>query len=188
MHTYRVEIVGTHAEEVMSDPDKLGEYVDALLRATAQTAYEKIADKLAAVDFKNSQGYIHRALRWVSGERWAAVYFDDTIAPHALYQEVGVRPHTMRYLLKATAAIPIGVGNTTIYRWATERWMDRPHPMVDPVSGIQFMTKGWRHPGYEGHFFMRDGFKEAVQIMNERAPRFVFRLFQVGPDNAETTL
>lgn len=185
---YGVQIVGTNALDVMTDPDKLERYITKLLEATAKTIYEKVQQKIGQVRFKNSTGTINRALRWESGDGWAAVFMDDAIAPYAVNVERGVRPHTMRYLLKATSAIPLQIGTAKIFRRATEKWMGRPHPSVDPHSGLVFMTKGWQHPGYEGKFFMRDGFLEAVQEAQQRAPMFVFRLFEFGEAAAGDTL
>lgn len=186
---YDVQIVGSDFEDrVINNPEKFKRGLNKLVRAMAVLAYESVSEKLRNTPFKKSTGRIQQALRWDSGEFWSAVYMDDRIAPHAVYQERGVQKHTMRYLLKATAPIPIPVGNVTIHRWATEKWMGRPHPAVDPHSGLVFMTKGWIHPGYEGHFFMRDGVREAVEKMSERMPEFVFRIMAFGENSVGETL
>ncbi len=182
---YGVEIVGSNLDQAIEDPMAMERYLNKLLRATAKEIYNRVGSKLEAIDFKNPSGAIQNALKWDSGDGWAAVYMEDSIAPYAQYVETGVKAHTMRYLLKAESAIPIKVGNATIQRRATEKWMGRPHPIVDPVSGMVMMTKGWMHPGYEGHYFMRDGVEEAVQIADEKTENFVFRVFTLGDDAPE---
>ncbi len=186
---YGVEIVGSDIDEIMSsDPKKLTRYLNQLLKAMAKETYEKVSARLRAIPFKNATGTLQQALRWDSGDGWAAVYMDDRIAPYAQYVETGVRPHTMRYLLKATSPIPVAVGSATLFRWATEKWMGRPHTIVDPKSGLVMMTKGWQHPGYEGHYFMRDGVREAVEVIDEKTEHFVFRIFTMGESAAGDSL
>jgi len=178
--SYKVEIAGTKALDVVTDREQLRTLMMKLLEATGKLAYENVQSNINMETFKHSEGRLHRGLKWEKKDNAVYVYFDDRVAPHAVYQEKGVRPHTMRYLLQADSPIPIQVGNVTLFRWATEKWMERPHPLVDPKSGLVFMTKGWQHPGYEGRWFMREGFRDAVRAMSERAPRFVFRMIEMG--------
>ena len=186
---YGVEIVGSNLDEVMeNDPEKFIRYLNALLKAMAKETYEHVSANLAAIPFKKPTGTLQHALRWDSGDGWAAVYMDDRIAPYAPHVETGVHPHTMRYLLKATSAIPVQVGSATLFRWATEKWMGRPHTIVDPVSGLVHMSKGWQHPGYEGRYFMRDGVRDAVKVIDERTENFVFRIFTMGESAAGDSL
>jgi hypothetical protein len=186
--SYGVEVVGSDLDYVMDqDPERFLTYLNKLLRAMAIETYNRTSDRLAEVDFKNSTGRIHQALGWHSGDGWAAVSMDDTIAPHAVHVERGVRPHTMRYLLKAKGPLPIKVGKALIFRKATEKWMDRPHRLVDPVSGLVHMSKGWRHPGYEGKHFMLNGLRDAVDTFDDRVEHLVFRIFTEG-DLAEEIL
>lgn len=171
-----LEIVGTKDSVVVRDTEKFLLLVDRILAAAAKTTYREIDRRLAQETFKHTTGRIHRALRWEASEGWSAVFMDEKIAPHAPYIEEGVESHTMRYLLKATRPIPIPVGNTTVFRRATEKWMGRPHPMVDPVSGLVFMTKGWIHSGFEGRHFFREGTKTAIEEVSTKLGRFIFKV------------
>lgn len=174
MHT-TLEIVGLKEGVRVIDPDKFMLLIERFLAASAKTCHREIQNRLGQVEFKHSKGRIQRALRYEVGDDWSAVFMDERIAPHARHVEHGVKPHTMRYLLKATRPIPVGVGNVTLFRWATEKWMGTPHPMVDPTSGLVFMTKGWQHPGYAGKYYFRDGTLAAMEIVKSKGTRFILR-------------
>lgn len=60
-----------------------------------------------------------------------------------VYQNYGVRPHTMLYLVRARRPIALrGYSGSTIFRWATLRSISRGH---------------WRHPGIRPKYFIQKG-------------------------------
>jgi len=151
--------------------------------------FEAVSDSIAETQFKASQGRLARSPRYEVDETGGAVWIDKTIAPHASHVEHGVRRHEMRYLLKATSPIPIRLpGGKMLYRYATPKWMGRPHPAWDYEGSerlqTQMMTKGWIHPGYPGKFYFRTGVQEGMRRVREKQRRVVFRVMDVGFSSA----
>ena len=76
--------------------------------------------------------------------------------PAASYQEEGVRPHKMYYLLKARRPVPIELPNgDIIFRMPTEQSMDR----------------GWKHPGIKAKRFTQKAVKRVQKIYTKGMTR-----------------
>lgn len=180
MVTYNVEVVGTNVSQNITDMGKFERYVQKLLGVIGASAQRHIRERIDENEWKRAPVMLRRATRY-KVEPWAVeIFMDENIAPHAIYQEEGVRRHEMRYLLNATRPIPIGLGRgrkaVTLFRWATERWIGIPHTYVDPFSGMVREATGWVHPGYPGKYFFQRGIQDTMTEAAERARGLVFRV------------
>jgi hypothetical protein len=176
--TYRVEIAGTNLLDKFTSKDQWAKYVGKVWSVLGPTAVRNILNEINQVQWRHATGNLQRAVAWQSGTWSMVVYMDPAVAPYAIYQEVGVHEHVMRYLLTATRPIPLPVGRRPpTYRWATERWMGVPHPFVDD-EGNQRMATGWTHPGYEGKFYFRRGIERTLEEASSRLRGLVFRMTQ----------
>jgi len=172
--------VGTKLAENFADESKWAKYLAKVWTAIGTSAVQNIQDQLGAIQFKNSTGRLQRAVSWKSYDWGVLIYMDKDIAPHALWQEIGVKEHTMTYLLKAAGPIPVPTGHPSphgiAFRPALEKWMGVPHQYKDSYDGSIKWATGWVHPGYEGKYFFRDGIKNAVKDASQRLRGVIFEM------------
>lgn len=180
---YSIEVVGTRVADLVKDEKQWLKYLGAAWKAIGESTVKHVQDEISLVRFKNSTGRLQRAVAWESSDYSLIVYMDPLIAPHAAYQEFGVRPHVMRYLLGRTVPIPTGEKSggkyaTTVLRTATNRWMGVPHPYVDQ-RGQPRMATGWMHPGYEGKKFFRKGVDATLEEATKHIKGLAFKLTEM---------
>ena len=186
--TYTVEVVGTRVAERMKDEQAWVRYLRAAWQAIGTSAVKNIQEQIAGISWKNPTGRFARAVAWEAQDYSLIVYMDPNIAPHAIYQELGVKTHIMRYLLNATGPIPIPTGENymtdpkgkyprTVFRTALEKWMGVPHPYVDH-RGQTRMATGWVHPGYEGKKFFEKGIIATMEETQRHLRGLVFKLIK----------
>lgn len=86
-----------------------------------------------------------RSIHYQLGTGSVVIY---TTKPHLEYHDEGVRPQQMTWLLKAKRPIPlhVGPGGGLIFRWATQKSMDRG---------------AWYHPGIPAKGFVARGLVRA---------------------------
>lgn len=86
-----------------------------------------------------------------------------SVSEPAPYLETGIKPHQMKYLMKAKSPIPIDVANG-IFRWAS------------PKS----MREGkWQHPGFtRGKGFMSSSVKRTRKESAERIEQVAMKVFK----------
>lgn len=187
MPMYEISLVGADQQGFRGTADRLQKQMNRIMQKVTEEAYTFVMTELQIQQFKKSTGNINRAVGYswdeTSGE--GSVYVDTKIAPYAICVERGVKTHVMRYLLKAKRPIPVPsqkTGNIK-FRWATEKWMGRPHliELDEDEGGGWYMTKGWTHPGYEGRHFFRQGIKSGVASARSHLRRnWVFRVRESG--------
>lgn len=173
---YTIEVVGTNAIKNLGDVSKFKNYVKKVMTAIGPTAVKNIQASIMRQEWKSAPRVLPKAVHYRIGDWYIEIFIDPNIAPFAIYQEEGVRTHEMRYLLRATSSIPLPVGRATVYRWATEKNMGRPHTYIDPKSGLVKMATGWIHPGYPGKYFFRDGIKDTLKEVIERQRYLVLKV------------
>ena len=146
------------------------------MNAIGVSGSRNVIRRIQEADWKKPPRTIPRAVGYRAEDFSCLIFIDSNIAPHAIYQEHGVKPHVMRYLLNATSPIPLQIGRAKIFRWATERWMGIPHQFIDPHSGMVMTASGWQHPGYPGKYFFRQGIKDTMIEVTERLQGIVIRV------------
>lgn len=187
MPLYEIAIVGADMRGFSGTRDRMVAQMERIMLKVTEETYSYVMLELQAQQFKRSTGNINRAVghSWDSTLGEGSVYVDRKIAPYAVYVERGVKTHVMRYLLKAKRPIPVPsqkTGNIK-FRWATEKWMGRPHiiQLDEDEGGGLYMTKGWTHPGYAGRYFFREGVKSGIASARAHLKRkWIFRVRESG--------
>jgi hypothetical protein len=183
---YNVEVVGVKGTENIKSEEMWRAYIAKTWETIGPLAVKNIQTEIGNVKWKKANGSFPRAVSWRADKYKMIVFMDPAIAPHAVYQEIGVHEHTMLYLLTATRPIPVPTGESyltdpkkkyprTVFRWATQRWMGVPHPYTDQ-RGVQRMATGWVHPGYEGKRFFRKGIDATLEEATRHLKLLVFKL------------
>lgn len=184
---YEVEIIGIdnlHITKIAQTDYILNELKNTVLPEIGNIIRKYIQDRISKYEFKNSKGNMYRAVT-VEVDRdnlEVIIYNDYRIAPHAIWQEKGVRKHKMEYLEGKTIPYVIingkfmfaGKGSSSFMQPGTRfaKITKESFNKINPSTG----KPKWEHPGYPGKFLYRDGLKDAISEIEQRFNMFTFKI------------
>ena len=133
------------------DPERWEHFKSELLMKIGAELQSRVQFKINNQLWKKSSGRLQNSINFkvvvTAKESYITV---GSSVNYAKWQEQGVRPHVMAYLLNSTKAIPLQTSQGTIFRRAT----------------LKSIGEGkWRHPGYSGKWFFRKSLEEVIPLI-----------------------
>jgi len=124
---------------------------DKFLTYVGVQGQRAIKRRIDQLPWKRSTGKMKRSIKWERGPSSVTWYSD---LHYTEYQNYGVRPHQMDYLLKAKRPIPLELPDgKLVFRWATQQSMNRG---------------AWQHPGFPGKKFFEYGRERVRQLARNK--------------------
>ena len=186
---YNVSIVGSDNLTKIGQGQYIEKYLlTVLLPEIGNIILRHITDKIKAYPFKHQQGHMLNAVkvRIIPNELAVEVYNDATLAPHAIWQEIGVKKQPMLWLIKHKNpnTIPFVIRDGR-FRFAGRgsNFFGAPDVKFVRINSASFgkISKysgkpSWENPGYPGKFFYRDGLVESMEEIRSKFKDFTFRI------------
>ena len=193
---YSVQIVGTNRPLKIAQMKLTERYLlQVLLPDVGMIIQNRIKEKIKNYPFRNQIGQMLNAVkvRLIQEQLAVEVYNDTTLAPHAIWQEIGVRKHKMLYLIKHKNpnTIPYVIrngrfefaGRNSSFYGAPDlkfaKITDKSFDRINPING----KPSWENPGYPGKYFYRDGLIESMEEVRGKFKEFTFRLLMNAGEN-----
>lgn len=184
---YGVEMVGTNLPLKISQGKAMEQFiVTKLLPEIGNIIRKKVVDRIERENFKRSNGRMKSAVkvRVLPGEMAVEVYNDSSLAPYAKWQEIGVRPHSMTYLLnkKNPNRIPYKiVGGEFVFagRGTGDAYNPKARGIRWATVTPEALAKGkFFNPGYSGRYLYRNGMRDALREIEDKFKWFTYRIAQ----------
>lgn len=187
--SYNVSIVGANNSTKIGQGRYIENYLlQVLLPEIGNIIHRHITEKIRSYPFRNQQGKMLNAvkIRIIPNELAVEVYNEQSLAPWAIWQEIGVKKQKMLCLInkKNPNTIPYVIRdghfefagrNSRFWGAPDVRFAKINTASFDKISSFTGKPK-WEHPGYPGKFFYRDGLIESLAECRQKFREFTFRI------------
>ena len=184
---YEVQMAGTDLPLKIARGKSMEQFIATrLLPEIGNIIRKKVVERIENAGFKNSNGKMKTAVkvRVIQEEMAVEVFNDSSLAPHTKWQEVGVRPHSMTYLLnnKNPNRIPyriVGGKFTFAGKMTNQAFNPRARGVRWATVTPALLARGkFFHPGYDGKFLYRHGMRDALRDIEQKFRWFTYRIIQ----------